>query len=184
MTYVLDASAVIAIFREEAGKEKVRDILREAENGTASVYMSVVNLIEVSYKFYRDLGKEADDALLERIYRMPIQVQPTIAENVFSEASRLKGTYKMSLGDAIGLATAINLKGVFVSSDGELTEPEAAEHAPVFWFRPPKERQDKKKVDVNAVIRRAEEAERALAEAKLRIAGLEAPGGKGKNSGA
>ncbi|GHV60666.1 hypothetical protein AGMMS49587_02750 [Spirochaetia bacterium] len=46
----------------------------------------------------------------------------------------------MSLGDAIGLATAINLEGVFVSSDGELVEPKTQEHAPVFWFRPPKQK--------------------------------------------
>ncbi|GHT58768.1 hypothetical protein FACS1894109_13520 [Spirochaetia bacterium] len=174
MIYVLDASAVIAIFREEAGKEKVWDILREAEKGTVTVYISKVNLIEVSYKFYRDLGKEANDALLEHIYRMPIQVQSTIAENVFSEASRLKGTYTMSLGDAIGLGTAINLNGVFVTSDGELTEPEAVEHAPVFWFRPPKEKHDKKKLDVNAVIRRAEEAEKRATKLERRIAELEA----------
>jgi hypothetical protein len=45
----------------------------------------------------------------------------------------------MSLGDAIGLATANSLKGLFVSSDGELKEPIALENAPVFWFRPPKE---------------------------------------------
>ncbi|GHU67555.1 hypothetical protein FACS189447_09820 [Spirochaetia bacterium] len=37
-------------------------------------------------------------------------------------------------------ATAINLNGVFVTSDGEFEEPEAKEHAPVFWFRPPKEK--------------------------------------------
>jgi ribonuclease VapC len=140
MTYVLDASAVIAIFQKEEGKEKVWNILSEAENGTASVYMSIVNLIEVNYNFYRDLGKEGADAILNKIYNLPLQIIDIIDKQVFDEASRLKGTYKMSLSDAIGLATAIHLSGVFVSSDGELKEPEAVEHAPVFWFRPPKEK--------------------------------------------
>jgi hypothetical protein len=40
----------------------------------------------------------------------------------------------MSLGDAIGLASAINLNGVFVTSDSEFVEPKTKEHAPVFWF--------------------------------------------------
>ncbi|GHV78404.1 hypothetical protein AGMMS49944_01950 [Spirochaetia bacterium] len=71
---------------------------------------------------------------------MPIHFQPVIDEKILYEASRLKGTYTISLGDAIGLATTIHVNGVFVSSDGELVEPEAAEHAPVFWFRPPKQK--------------------------------------------
>jgi hypothetical protein len=43
--------------------------------------------------------------------------------------------------------TAITLKGVFVSSDGELMEPKTKEHAPVLWFRPPKEKQEKARRD-------------------------------------
>jgi predicted nucleic acid-binding protein len=64
----------------------------------------------------------------------------TIVEAVIRESSRLKATYKMSLGDAIGLATTINLGGLFVTADDELTEPETREHAPILWFRPPKEK--------------------------------------------
>jgi predicted nucleic acid-binding protein len=74
---------------------------------------------------------------------MPIQFQQVIVDEKISyEASRLKGSYKMSLGDAIGLATAITLGGVFVSFDGELKEPEAQEHITVSWFRPPKEKKE------------------------------------------
>ncbi|GHU49240.1 hypothetical protein FACS1894200_07690 [Spirochaetia bacterium] len=174
MTYVLDASAVIALFKEEEGKERIRDILHEVENGTASLYMSVVNLIEVNSRFIRLVGKEQTLIILNQIYNLPLQIIDTIHKQVFNEASRLKGAYKMSFADAIGLATAINLNGVFVSSDGELAEPEAAEHAPVFWFRPPKPKQNKKKADLNSVIAERDQAVRALAEAKRRICELEA----------
>ena len=168
MTYVLDASAVVAFFKKEEGKEKVWDILQEAENRTASVYMSKVNLTEVNYRFICLLGMEGAAVILNKTYKLPIQMIDTITNQVFEEASRLKGTYKMSLGDAIGLSTAITLKGLFVSSDGELKEPEAGEHAPIFWFRPPKEKPAK------PPRRTLEQAERELAAANRRIAELEA----------
>jgi ribonuclease VapC len=167
-TYILDASAVIALYKEEEGKDKVRGILKEAENGTASVYMSVVNLAEVHSRFIRLLDMEQALVILDQIYDLPLQIINTINRQVFDEASRLKGTYHMSLADSFGLATACDLSGSFVTSDGELKEPEAAEHAPVYWFRPPKEKQ------AQTPRRTMKEAERELAEAKHRIAELEA----------
>ncbi|GHV87774.1 hypothetical protein AGMMS50267_01340 [Spirochaetia bacterium] len=66
---------------------------------------------------------------------------------VYRDVARFKSIYKgsktesaLSLADAIGLATAIDMKGVFVTTDGGFLEPEAAEQAPVFWFRPPKQK--------------------------------------------
>jgi PIN domain nuclease of toxin-antitoxin system len=138
MIYVLDACALIAHIKEESGAEVVQNLIDEAIDGKASLHMSIVNLIEVHYGFYNDFGKEVSDVILERIYKMPIQFHRTIDAKISSEAARLKGTYEMSLGDAIGLATAISLNGIFVTSDGDILEPEATEHAPVFWYRPPK----------------------------------------------
>ncbi|GHV76802.1 hypothetical protein AGMMS49942_16230 [Spirochaetia bacterium] len=148
MTYVLDACALIAYLKKEEGQEKVLDILQKAENETASVYMSIINLIEVHYGFVDDLGKERAAVILNKIYNLPLQIIDTLNSHVFSEAVRFKSTYKgkgsisknpLSLADAIGLATAIDRHGVFVTADGGFLEPEAVEHAPVFWFRPPKQ---------------------------------------------
>jgi PIN domain nuclease of toxin-antitoxin system len=140
MIYILDACALIALLNEEPGADVVQNFITEAIDGKISLHMSIVNIIEVHYGFYNDFGKEVSDAILERVYKMPIQFHRTIDAKVSSEAARLKGTYGMSLGDAIGLATAISLDGLFVSSDSELKEPVALENAPVLWFRPPKEK--------------------------------------------
>jgi predicted nucleic acid-binding protein len=140
MIYVLDACALVAFLKKEEGVEKVLDILQETENGTTFVYMSIMNLIEVHYGFVCSLGKKRAAEILDQIHDLPIQIVDTINSPVFDEAVRLKSSYSISLADAIGLATAINLKGTFVSSDGELVEPKTKEHAPVFWFRPPKEK--------------------------------------------
>jgi PIN domain nuclease of toxin-antitoxin system len=149
MTYVLDACALIAYLKKEEGQEKVFDIFQKAENETASVYMSIVNLIEVHYGFVDDLGKKRAAIILNKIYNLPLQIIDTLNSHVFSEAVRLKSTYKgkgsiskspLSLADSIGLAVAINLNGIFVTADGGFLEPEAAEHAPVLWFRHPNQK--------------------------------------------
>ena len=140
MIHVLDACALVAFLKKEEGAEKVWDILQDTENGTFFVYMSIVNLIEVHYGFVCSVGTERAAEILDQIHDLPLQIIDTINSLVFDEAVRLKSSYSVSLADAIGLATAINLNGVFVSSDGELKEPVAVEHAPVLWFRPPKEK--------------------------------------------
>jgi predicted nucleic acid-binding protein len=101
----------------------------------------VVNLIEVYYGYVRELGGEEAAAILEKIYAAPIKIIETISAPVYMEASRLKVAYKMSLADAIGLATAINLKGYFVTSDGEFEEAEKREQVPLTWFRGKRQRE-------------------------------------------
>jgi len=47
LTYILDACALIALFKRERGAEKVRALLDETLTGQTVLYMNVVNLIEV-----------------------------------------------------------------------------------------------------------------------------------------
>ncbi|GHV95794.1 hypothetical protein AGMMS50293_21140 [Spirochaetia bacterium] len=140
MTYVLDACALIALLDDEEGKDKVDELFTRAKTGEIVLCISIINMLEVYYGFIRDDGLECADKILAPIDETPLQIIDLVSQSVYKEAARLKGAYNISLADAIGLATAINLNGVFVTSDGEFEEPEAKEHAPVFWFRPPKEK--------------------------------------------
>lgn len=57
MTIVLDASAVIALMREEAGAERVAGVLEAAASATPAVaYISTVNLTEVLQHEPEDRG--------------------------------------------------------------------------------------------------------------------------------
>ena len=47
MTYILNACALIALFKKEQGADKVRALLDDAIAGQSVVYMHTVNLIEV-----------------------------------------------------------------------------------------------------------------------------------------
>ena len=136
MTYILDACALIALFKREKGAGKVRALLDETLAGQTVLYMNIVNLIEVHYGFYRALGQEKSALILEQIYAIPVHLIDTIDTTIFTEASRLKAQYAVPLGDAIGLATAIKMKGVFVTADhSDFEEIEKAEPIAFFWFR-------------------------------------------------
>jgi predicted nucleic acid-binding protein len=136
LTYVLDACALIALFKKEQGADRVKELLDNALDGQDLMYMSTVNLIEVYYGFYRELKKEQAGLILEQIYKMPIHFIDVIDKVVIDEASRLKALYYIPLGDAIGLATAISINGTFVSSDhNDLDQIEKSEPISFFWFR-------------------------------------------------
>ena len=136
MTYILDACTLIALFKKEQGADKIKTLLEEAIAGQATVFMNTVNLIEINYCFYRTLGKEKAALILEQVYALPIEFIDTIDKVIFSETSRLKAQYAIPLGDAIGLATAIKMDGIFVTADhADFDEIEHTETIPFFWFR-------------------------------------------------
>ena len=120
MNYVFDACALIALLNEEPGKEIVTDLLKKAADKEITVYMSAVNLVEVFYGYIRDLGIPGARLVIEKVNRLPIIIVDVISSLVISEASRLKGTYKMSTADAVGLATALELSAVSLPLDGKM----------------------------------------------------------------
>ena len=136
MIYVLDACALMALFKGENGADKVEALITEAVTGQSGIYMNTINLIEVYYLFYRKAGKSGADVILEKIYDMPINFINTVDTTIFSETARLKAQYAIPLGDSIGLATAIKLGGTFVTSDhDDFEEIEKTENISFFWFR-------------------------------------------------
>jgi predicted nucleic acid-binding protein len=136
LTYILDACALIALFKREQGADKVRALFDETLTGQSAIYMNTINLIEVHYGFYQALGQEKSGLILEQINAMPIHFIDTIDTIVFSETSRLKAQYAIPLGDAIGLATAVKMKGTFVTADhSDFSKIEKTEPIPFLWFR-------------------------------------------------
>ena len=136
MTFIFDASALIAYLNKESGSNVINDLLKKAVDGDVQIHMNIINLIEVHYANIRNLGKEQASVILEKILASPIKVVPVISDRIFHEASFLKSTYKMSLGDCIGLATAIELSGQFVTSDHHEIESIAKDNPSlIFWLR-------------------------------------------------
>jgi predicted nucleic acid-binding protein len=134
--YVLDACALIAMFNLEAGAATVRDLFLQVAAGKAAVYISPVNLLEVYYDRIQIVGAERAKEILRWIYASVVQIPENVTATVILEAGRLKSTYKISLADSIGLATAASVNGTFVTSDHhELDVVEHREQIPLLWIR-------------------------------------------------
>jgi PIN domain nuclease of toxin-antitoxin system len=137
MTYVLDACALLAIFKREAGADVVDVLFQKALMGEDVLFMSIVNLLEVFYGLIGDVGIERAQAMMEPLDDTPLTVINTISQPVYQTAARLKGTYRrVSLADCIGLATAADFSGAFVTSDHhEIKTIEQREALSILWFR-------------------------------------------------
>jgi len=135
--YVLDACALIAILKGENGAEAVDNFFQQAARGDVMLCMSIVNLLEVYYGFIGDIGLLETRDMMNTVYSSPIAVIDTISPQVYHEAARLKGTYhRLSLADAVGVATAIECNGIFVTADHhELETIAIKETLDFFWFR-------------------------------------------------
>ena len=107
MRYVLDACALLAFLNDEEGADKIEDLLNKSGTGDVSVSMSIINLLEVYYGELRDKGADIAQIVLDMVQHYSIKIINTVSEQVFHEAARLKASYKMSIADCIGLATAV-----------------------------------------------------------------------------
>ena len=137
MTYVLDACALFAFLNGEEGEDKIDALFQQAHAGTITLAMSIINLLEVYYGYFREKGGETASAILKPVYTAPLVIINTISPRVYQEAAHLKGTYRrISLADAVGIATASELSGQFVTSDHhELEIIDRQESVEFFWFR-------------------------------------------------
>ena len=110
--------------------------MKKAADHETDIHMNIINLMEVHYANIRNLGAEQASFILEKTLAVPIRVISIISETIFQQAARLKASHKCSLADAIGLATAIEVSGFFVTSDHRELEVIAKnEPIPFLWFR-------------------------------------------------
>jgi predicted nucleic acid-binding protein len=136
LIYALDACALIALLKRETGWDVVDALFKRARAGEITLCMSIINLLEVIYGFRRDKGVAYAAEILKKVYSSPISIIDTISQPVFDEVSRLKSAYKMSLADAVGLATAVNTSATFVTADHhELDTVASHEPIPFLWIR-------------------------------------------------
>jgi predicted nucleic acid-binding protein len=134
--YVLDANALIALLQDEPGAEKVSEVLNAAYKGEAEIIMHKANFIEVYYDAYRYRGKEQADLMLVEVKKQPIHINAGITDEIFTEAGRLKATYKVSFADTFALAQAIVFCGALLTSDHhEFDVIEGNENIEFAWIR-------------------------------------------------
>jgi len=131
----MDACALIAFLRDELGAETVTIILKSAKECKIEIHMNSINLLEVYYDIYRNLGKTKANQELTMIKKLPIIIQSTLSE-VFNEAGRYKASYKISLADSIALAETSVCGGELLTADHhEFDIIEKQEKIKFHWIR-------------------------------------------------
>jgi len=134
--YVLDACALLAILRNEAGADEVNAVIDAAHNCKVTLVMNKLNLLEVYYVIRRSLGKERADYIISELKKRPITINQEITDEIFSEAGRMKAEYKISLADSIVLAEASVSGGELLTTDHhEFDAVEEKEKIKFRWIR-------------------------------------------------
>ena len=134
--YIMDACALIAFLLDEQGAETVTTILKSASEGKTEIRMNSINLLEIYYDLYRNVGKVKADRTLLMIKKLPIMIQSNLSDESFNEAGRLKASYRISLADTIALAETSVTEGELLTADHhEFDVIEKQEKIKFHWIR-------------------------------------------------
>jgi len=131
-TYVLDASALFAFLRDEAGASKVDELLRETMRGRAKVLMSAVNYGEVYGLILRQFGPEQALTTVQAVSPLSIAVLDATPQRA-CKAADLKAKHKLYYADSFAAALAIEHKATLVTSDSDFRK--LGRGFPVVWLK-------------------------------------------------
>src|SRR5438046_7170055 len=86
---VLDSFALVAYFRDEAGADKIENLLHKAATGHEPLHMTEVNYAEVQYIIIRRNGLSGWETAAASLVSLPIAFHPVTRE-LADIAARLK----------------------------------------------------------------------------------------------
>ncbi len=116
--FVLDTSALLAMRGAETGAPRVEEILRAADAGKASVFLSFMTRMEILYRVAADEGPEAAATAIRLLDAMTINWVSCDAD-ILDAAAKLKAAGGLSVADAWIAATAKIRDAVLVHKDPE-----------------------------------------------------------------
>ncbi len=131
-TYVLDASALLALLEGKPDAIKVKEILQETMRDRAVTLMSAVNYGEAYGTVLRLHGQDRALATLSAVQPLPIQV---IAADVqrCCRAAEIKTLYKLYYADSFAAELALERKATLVTSDSDFRR--IGHGFPILWLK-------------------------------------------------
>lgn len=115
VSYVFDASALIAILRNEPGGAHAAAIIDDPKS---TCYVHAINLCEIFYGIRREKGEQYAQVRLSEIRDTALSTREDFDDAFWQEAGRLKSDYKrVSLADCFCAALANRLGAEVVTSD-------------------------------------------------------------------
>ena len=115
---VFDSFAFIALFRNEPGKDFVKDLLVKMSNDEIEGYITTINIGEIYYMIFRKNKAKAADLAMEALKQFPLHIVDADLK-LTMEAAAIKANHSMSYADAFAAALTINKKATLITSDDE-----------------------------------------------------------------
>lgn len=112
-SFVLDASAVLRFADNEAGADRVQDLIDLAEAKAAKLYMSPMNWGEVVYSLLRHARRATADQLKRALHL----TFPAVEENDAAMAGQLKQRTNLAYADCFAASLADGLSATLVTAD-------------------------------------------------------------------
>lgn len=112
--FVLDTSAILALWNEEEGASFVEKILRDKPK----IFISFMTFMECRYRVWKDHGQGAADELFRSLSLLPV-TRVDVDDTLLMTASELKAQHKISVADSWIIATAITRNATLVHKDPE-----------------------------------------------------------------
>ena len=122
---VLDAFALMALFRNEPAAPHVEALLERASRGECELFMSVVNLGEVAYTVETRQGLQAAKEAVAAIDQAAIDVVD-VDRSLALTAARLKATTRVGYADCFAAALGQRLDAAVLTGDPDFRRLEGA----------------------------------------------------------
>jgi PIN domain nuclease of toxin-antitoxin system len=121
MKVILDACAVIALVKDEAGAEIVEEYLL---GNDYECMIHSVNLCEVYYGFLRSDGEEFTKEIINKLQNSNVSFRSDLTVDFWQQLARYKASIRrLSLADCFALTLANRELGLLVTSDRKEFEP-------------------------------------------------------------
>jgi PIN domain nuclease of toxin-antitoxin system len=115
MIYVLDASAMVALLRDEAGADVVDSTLSNTSN---TCFAHAINLCEVYYDAIRERGEATALALIADLCDAGVQPREDLDPDFWQEVGRYKAAHRrVSLADCCGIVLTRRVNGEILTAD-------------------------------------------------------------------
>jgi PIN domain nuclease of toxin-antitoxin system len=115
---VLDASALLVLFLDQSGAEKVEELFNRASESDKAVMISAVNWAEVLYLVERKQGAPGLETARQFEQNTPLETVP-VDHELAGVAAHLKHQHGLGLADAFAAALALGKKAELVTGDLE-----------------------------------------------------------------
>lgn len=116
-SFVLDTSAILALWNEEDGASTVEKILRDKPHNR-KIFVSFMTFMECRYRVWKDHGQSAADELFRSLGLLPI-TRVDVDDTLIMTASELKAQHRISVADSWIIATATTRNATLVHKDPE-----------------------------------------------------------------